>query len=194
MEEALQRSRQISYESISVIDHRIQTSRSPRAEAQEEPNLYFMNQNSVVITSIVGLALVAGLSVYALGNIPAPQAEASAPISQGAITPAPTDASSFPAVHTSSVNTISRSTAALRGTVQPNGGTTNYWFEYGTDSLLNPTSLLRTNVQAVIGSLKETQVMIDVSGLKSNTQYYYRLVAQNSSGTVYATPKTFKTK
>ena len=47
-----------------------------------------------------------------------------------------------------------------------------------------------TSTQTVSGPA-DTTVSIDISGLSENTTYYYRIVAQNSMGTVYGNEETF---
>ena len=46
-------------------------------------------------------------------------------------------AAAAPTVSTSSASNIASTKATLNGRVDPNGATTTYWFEYGTDSLLS---------------------------------------------------------
>ncbi len=104
------------------------------------------------------------------------------------------NAPAAPGVNTRSTIDIASSTATLRGSVDPNGGLTMYWFEYSTDSLLGSV-LLKTTAQKSAGSgTNNVNVEADVTGLASNTTYYARAVAQNTEGTVRGDKVTFKTK
>lgn len=99
-----------------------------------------------------------------------------------------------PAVTTGSATDITSSGATLHGTVIPNELLTSYWFEYSTDSLFKQSSLQSTSpISAGAGT---TVVPLDkiITGLNSNTAYYFRVVAQNSLGTVRGNKATFVTK
>ncbi len=101
---------------------------------------------------------------------------------------------SEPTAVTGNAVAISTSSADLKGTVNPNGLDTKYWFEYSTDSLLG-SLLTNTTAQTSIGSgVNEISIEKSVSGLHSKTNYYFRLVAQNSAGTVFGEKMTFKTR
>ncbi|OHB19617.1 MAG: hypothetical protein A2854_02795 [Parcubacteria group bacterium RIFCSPHIGHO2_01_FULL_56_18] len=101
---------------------------------------------------------------------------------------------SAPSVNTQNANKVEATTATLRGTVDPNGGETTYWFEYSSDSLLG-SLLLKTTARVSAGSgTNPDSVEADVSGLNSNTTYYFRIVAQNNQGTVRGDRESFKTK
>jgi len=103
-------------------------------------------------------------------------------------------AATAPSVTTRNAQDVGTSTAKLRGTVDPNGAETMYWFEYSTDSLLG-SLLLKTTPRTSAGSGNaNVSVENDVSALDSNTTYHFRLVAQNSAGTVRGDRETFKTK
>lgn len=103
-------------------------------------------------------------------------------------------AAAAPAATTRSANNVEETTATLRGTVDPNGLETTYWFEYSSDSLLG-SLLLRTTARVSAGAgTNPDSVEADVSGLDSNTNYFFRVVAQNSQGTVRGDKLSFKTK
>lgn len=103
-------------------------------------------------------------------------------------------ASAAPVVTTQVPSTVGSTNATLRGTVNPNGTQTTYWFEYSTDSLLGSV-LLKSTSQKSIGNAQATaSVESDVSSLSAHTNYYYRIVAQNSAGTVRGDKQTFTTK
>jgi uncharacterized repeat protein (TIGR01451 family) len=67
----------------------------------------------------------------------------------------------------------------LNADINPNGGLTSGWFEYGPSPILG----LRT-AQLPLGSGSSFMPFsYAVSGLLPNTTYYYRAVAQNQAGT-----------
>ncbi|MFA5840751.1 MAG: hypothetical protein WC847_00535 [Candidatus Paceibacterota bacterium] len=94
-----------------------------------------------------------------------------------------------PTVTTSSVGSITKTEAALSGYLNPNGLTDMVrYFEWGTSasSLSNQTT--HYNHGATADGFSE-----NISGLTSNTPYYFRAVAENSSGTIYGTVLPFIT-
>ena len=96
---------------------------------------------------------------------------------------------SVPTVSTGSVSSVTTSSATLSGTVNANGASTTAWFNYGTTSgSYSGTS----TTQSVTGS-SNTTVSIGISGLSSNTTYYYRIAASNSGGTSYGSELSFTT-
>jgi len=95
----------------------------------------------------------------------------------------------LPSVTTYAPTNTSSNWAILNGYVNPNGtSNTTRWFEWGTQqySLNNSTTKLGQGSSA--SNFSET-----VSSLSPNTYYYYRAVAQNSSGTVYGGIQSFYT-
>ncbi|MCX6820024.1 MAG: hypothetical protein NT019_01915 [Candidatus Adlerbacteria bacterium] len=99
-----------------------------------------------------------------------------------------------PAVQTSNATAVGNTSATLRGSINPQGEQTTYWFEYSTDSLLGAV-LLKTTPQASAGSgTAARSLSANVTGLARNTTYYARIVAQNSKGQFRGDNVTFKTK
>ncbi len=101
---------------------------------------------------------------------------------------------SAPTVTTRSANGVATSTATLRGTVNPNGADTTYWFEYSTDSLLSLVLVSKTPDVSAGGGTENLSVDAALSGLSRNTTYYFRIVAQNSQGVSRGERLSFKTK
>jgi phosphodiesterase/alkaline phosphatase D-like protein len=101
---------------------------------------------------------------------------------------------SAPIGKTGSATSISTSKATLRGTVDPNGAPTIYWFEYSTDSLLGSVLIQATPQKSAGIDSNTVSVNADVSGLNAKTDYYFRIVVQNSLGTARGERATFKTK
>lgn len=102
-------------------------------------------------------------------------------------------ASVAPIVTTQVASPVARTTATVRGTVNPSNAQTTYWFEYSTDQSLG-SSLVKTTPQRSAGTGTNTvSVEANISGLQSGITYYYRTVAQNSAGTVRGNSLFFKT-
>ena len=101
---------------------------------------------------------------------------------------------SAPVVETSQPTAISTSTATLRGTVNPRGISSTYWFEYSTDSLLGTVLLSATPKTSIGSGTAVVAVTAPATALSSKTNYYYRIVTQNSMGITYGNKVTFKTK
>ncbi len=103
-------------------------------------------------------------------------------------------AASAPSANTTAATKVTSTTATLNGSANPNGDSTSYWFEYGTDSSLN--SLLGTTMHKVIVSsaANQTNVSSDITGLQTNTNYWYRVVTMNTLGTTNGAIVKFKTR
>jgi hypothetical protein len=88
---------------------------------------------------------------------------------------------------TNPADNITPNSARLNGTINPNGLSTNAYFNYGLT-----TSYTVTTISQAIGSGTTTvTVSADISGLSSNTVYNFRCAAFNTSGTIYGTNRTF---
>jgi len=87
-----------------------------------------------------------------------------------------------PEVTTGSLtNVIPPDFATMNGMVNPNGQPTTVWFEYGKKSgKYNKI----TKTQTVSG-LDYTVISIDTDGLPLEDNFYYRIVAENSTGVTY---------
>jgi hypothetical protein len=94
-----------------------------------------------------------------------------------------------PVVSGGSADTISWSSAVLKGTVHPEGQATTYIFEYG------PTAAYGGQTQvASAGSGDSAQpVSAQVTGLTPASTYHFHLVATNNAGTARGVDKTFTT-
>lgn len=103
--------------------------------------------------------------------------------------PAAAGAATSPAVATGSASAISFSKATLHGTVNPEGQTTAYGFQYGTTKSYGAQT---KNASAGSGAAAK-KVTAKLSGLAASTVYHYRIVAVNSSGTSVGSDHTFKT-
>lgn len=96
----------------------------------------------------------------------------------------------FPSVSTLDATNVSRTTATLHGTVNPNGSNTSALFAYG------PTTAYGSSVPASPDPGSGTTpvaVSAGVAGLSCETLYHFRLVATNSGGTTDGADRTFTT-
>ncbi len=112
---------------------------------------------------------------------------------QNFTTPGPVTAA-VPVVTTQVASPVATTTATIRGTVNPYGAQTNYWFEYSTDPQYSSTLLHSTSQRSVGAGKGTTSVSANISGLLSNTTYYVRTVAQNNAGTVRGDTVSLRTK
>jgi len=94
-----------------------------------------------------------------------------------------------PAATTTAASGVTRSAAALNGTVDPNGKATSYHFEYGTTTAYGLTS---AGGDAGAGE-DPVAVSVPVAGLSAGTTYHYRIVASNEDGDVTGADRTFRT-
>ncbi|MGI5240391.1 hypothetical protein [Dactylosporangium sp. CA-139066] len=96
-----------------------------------------------------------------------------------------------PSVATGSATGVTSSTATIAGTINPNGLTTAYHFEYGT------TTSYGNRAPSPDGSAGSgttaAPVSADLSGLIASTTYHYRLVATTSAGTSNGSDAVFTT-
>src|SRR6185312_11618771 len=108
------------------------------------------------------IAIVAGLSVFVIGQISAPATAAG-----------PASATTGPALD------VSSSSANVTGTVNPNGQSTAYTFQFGTTTGYGS----QTNPQSAGSGSANQAVSSTLTGLDAGTTYHYRLIATNASGT-----------
>jgi hypothetical protein len=80
--------------------------------------------------------------------------------------------------------------ATLYGTVNPNGSDTHFYFAYGTSSS-NLNS--QTGTQDLGAGTSAQGINASTGSLSAGTQYYFRLVAYNSYGTVMGSIMPFST-
>jgi hypothetical protein len=85
--------------------------------------------------------------------------------------------------------TVNDTDAKLTGTIDPNGLSTTYHFEYGTT-----TSYGSSTADATLPSNTGSQsVSASITGLVRHTTYHYRLVASSSAGPTDGADRTFST-
>jgi len=94
-----------------------------------------------------------------------------------------------PRVTTNPPTSVTSNSAQLHATVNPNGKSTTYYFEYGTSARYGSTS----DSQWAGSGTTDVPVSAAITGLTPNTIYHYRIVATNSAGTGYGNDQTFTT-
>ena len=99
-----------------------------------------------------------------------------------------------PTVMTLLATSVSSSTATLGGTVNPNGTDTHGWFQYSTISSALDCISSPLTPQQDLGSGTSTALFnASITGLNTNTTYYFVACASNAGGQVEGTPANFTT-
>jgi len=98
-------------------------------------------------------------------------------------------AASAPAAVTGAVTTFSDTSATVTGTVNPNGQTTTWHFDYGTSTSYGSS----TPATAAGSGTANANVSATITGLVPGTTYHYRFVAANASGTTAGGDGVFTT-
>ncbi len=96
-----------------------------------------------------------------------------------------------PALGPATATDIQGVSATLVATVDPEGLPTTYLYEYGTAS--NFAGAVKTFSMPAGSGTDPRPARAAISGLTSNTTYFFRLLATNSSGTTTGTSASFKT-
>ena len=86
-------------------------------------------------------------------------------------------------------NGVTPTSATLTGTVDPNGRTTTWYFEYGTSTSYGT----KTPAPTAGSGTAATGVSAPVSGLDTGRLYHFRLVAASDAGTSRGADRTFST-
>jgi hypothetical protein len=98
-------------------------------------------------------------------------------------------AASSPSVVTGSTGAVHSTSVVLHGTVNPNGKSTTYFFQWGLTTAYGAMSVSHS---AGSGT-KNVRVHAAATHLIPGTRYHYRLVATNGSGESVGADHTFKT-
>jgi hypothetical protein len=96
---------------------------------------------------------------------------------------------SAPTVTTQPATSVGVNSATLNASINPNGASTSYYFQYGTT--LGYGSFSPTNILAA--GFSPVGVNAPVSPLLQNTNYHFRAVATNSSGLTLGSDMLFTT-
>lgn len=98
-------------------------------------------------------------------------------------------AASAPAANTGGAASVSDTSAGLRGSVNPHGSATSYYFQWGQSDYYGTDSGTRSaghgNHYVVVATA--------AGGLSPATTYHFRVVASNAFGTTYGSDHTFTT-
>jgi hypothetical protein len=98
-------------------------------------------------------------------------------------------AGASPTVSTGGGISIKDASAVLTGTVNPQGSSTTYYFEYGLTSTYSVT----TKATSAGHGTKGVAASAPIAGLTPGTSYHYRLVATNNFGTSFGADRSFTT-
>ena len=94
-----------------------------------------------------------------------------------------------PAAITGGATGIGEASATVNGSVNPNGLTAEYHFDYGRSSRYGSS----TPAQSAGSGSSPNTVSAQLTGLSPGTTYHYRLVATNTEGTTTGSDGTFTT-
>lgn len=95
-----------------------------------------------------------------------------------------------PTVSTEQATEVTATEATLKGTVNPDGEATEYFFEYGTETSYGQ----KTEKATLLAGKSDQAVFATVKGLASDAEYHFRVVARNRiGGPVMGSDLTFKT-
>jgi hypothetical protein len=94
-----------------------------------------------------------------------------------------------PGVVTGSASSIGVSSATLNGSVDPNGRSTTWWFEYGTSTSYGS----KTSAKSAGNATGPTSVSTPIGALKQGVRYHFRLVASSDAGTSHGADASFVT-
>jgi hypothetical protein len=95
-----------------------------------------------------------------------------------------------PSANTEPATAVTTNQAVLNSFINPNGLTTDAWFEWGSGGNLSNSTIRQSIGNGPLG-LNFTH---NLTGLISNIVYSFRVVAQNSAGTSFGDVLTFKTQ
>ena len=95
-----------------------------------------------------------------------------------------------PDAATTAANPVLHTNAVLKGTVNPNGKDTTWYFEFWTD----PSDKWQTAVSLLAAGLEPVAVEATSYGLLPDTGYSFRIVAQNALGAATGEEVTFTTQ
>jgi hypothetical protein len=94
-----------------------------------------------------------------------------------------------PSVTTTQATNLATTGATINGTINPNGLSATYYFQWGTTTGYGNI----TSSQSAGSGNISTAVSATLTGLTMSTTYHYRLVASSSAGTVHGPDVSFTT-
>jgi hypothetical protein len=156
-------------------------------------------QNHTIVALTVILVIILGviaLVTFAPDFSSAPESQTATP--DGTVAPSAAtengSAETAPQAATAYATDVTASRAVLHGTINPNGATTTYWFEYSADPLMGAVLIRSTPEIALAARTGAAPVEAEVTGLIESTTYYFRLVARNNKGLVRGERMSFITR
>jgi len=103
-------------------------------------------------------------------------------------TPTPTPPPGPPLVTTNPAAFIASFSATLKGSLNPNGLSTTFHFQYGTTASYGLTTAPQTQTGDTF-----RPVSANIISLAANSTYHFRIVASNTAGTTFGSDTTFTT-
>jgi len=103
-------------------------------------------------------------------------------------TPTPTPPIGPPIATTNPAAFIASFSATLKGSLNPDGLSTTFHFEYGTATSYGLTTAPQTHTGDT-----SRPVSANINSLAAHTTYHFRIVATNSAGTTFGSDRTFTT-
>ena len=94
-----------------------------------------------------------------------------------------------PTAVTGSAMNVTKTSATVTGTVNPNGAATTFFFQYGTSIVYGST----TSTRSAGSDTSNHSESASISGLSPGKTYHFRIVAKNAAGTSYGADRTFTT-
>ena len=94
-----------------------------------------------------------------------------------------------PSVTTVAASSVTATTAVLNASINPNGATTTFSFQYGTNTTYGST----TPVVTLASGTSAVSTNAAIGGLLASTTYHFRVVATNSGGFATGSDMTFTT-
>jgi hypothetical protein len=94
-----------------------------------------------------------------------------------------------PTVSTGGASSVNPSSAVVNGTVNPQGFSTSYYFQYGTSTAYG----IQNTPSGAGHGTGNVGVHATLTGLAPSTVYHYRIVAQNRGGTATGADQRFTT-
>ncbi len=98
-------------------------------------------------------------------------------------------AASAPTVSTSPATSVTSNSATLNGSINPNGSSTNWYFEYGSTTSYGS----KTAVQNAGSGTAPVAVSAPLNSLQANHAFHFRLVASSAGGSSQGSDLTFST-
>jgi hypothetical protein len=98
-------------------------------------------------------------------------------------------AATAPTATTGPAQSVTTSSATVTGTVNPNGQSTTFSFQFGTTTGYG----LQTSATSAGSGATDQDVSASLTGLRPGTTYHYRVIATNATGTTVGGDRTFTT-